>query len=445
MSALMLLEDWCKGMDLDLRKVLLIVGIPVECDEAEIQETVKASLEVLCNYRILGRMFRREDNAKAVFIELAEVVDFTVIPSQIPGRGGAWEVVVQPRNPDDEFLTRLSYFLKGEGRRMVDVAQTLGYTAAPEGLEPGIFPQVKPIVLQPLKESMWYRKLKVFSGSSFPGPGEESFEVWLEQVTEIMQVWQVSEIEKRRRLLESLRGPALSIIRVLRAHNDTMTVEQCLDALKQIFGSKEDHRTAQLKFLQAFQLSREKTSVFLLRLEPLVQKAVQHSPVSVRSTDHIRLKHVLARANLTSTLRGKLEILDQRGCPPTFLELIKLIRDEEEWETTLALMREKERNGGRSPRPSGRQGGVAEANLPVPQVVTQPGTSCESSTQTTQEGLVPSIKRRRQPCCSAEEDGHNQITYAKIENQPPVMENAQIVAQVSGNEAGAGAMSHPKP
>ncbi|XP_006905224.1 paraneoplastic antigen-like protein 5 [Pteropus alecto] len=444
MSAVMLLEDWCKGMDLDPRKALLIVGIPVECEEAEIKETVKAGLQLLCNYRMLGRMFRREDSSKAVFIELAEAVDFSAIPSQIPGRGGAWEVVVQPRNPDDEFLTRLSYFLKGEGRRMVDVAQTLGYGTATEGMEPGVFPQVKPIVLQPLKESMWYRKLKVFSGSTFPGPGEESFEVWLEQVNEIMKVWQVSEIEKRRRLLESLRGPALSIIRVLRAHNDTMTAEQCLDALKQIFGSKEDHRTAQFKFLQAFQMSREKTSVFLLRLEPLLQKAVQHSPMSVRSTDLIRLKHMLARANLTSTLRGKLEILDQRGCPPTFLELIKLIRDEEEWETTLAVMKEKERNGARSPRASGRQG-IAEAIFSMPQVLMQAGPSCESSTQTVQEGAVPSVKRRRQPCGSAEGEGHNQMTYPKMENQPPVMEPAQFVAQVSGNEAGAGALSHPKP
>uniref|UniRef100_A0A9L0S447 PNMA family member 5 n=1 Tax=Equus caballus TaxID=9796 RepID=A0A9L0S447_HORSE len=344
--AVTLLEDWCKGMDLDPRKALLIVGIPVECSEAEIKETVKAGLQPLCAYKVLGRMFRREDNAKAVFIELADTVNYAMMPSEIPGKGGAWQVVVKPRNPDDEFITRLNYFLKDEGRRMVDVAKSLGYSTLTEGMEPEGLAQVKLPVLQPLKESMWYRKLKVFSGSVSPGPGEENFEGWLEQVTDMMQIWQVPEVEKMRRLLESLRGSALSIMRVLRANNDSMTMEQCLDALKEIFGNKEDWRTSQFKFLQTFQKTGEKISVFLLRLEPLLQRAVQQSPFSMHSTDMIRLKHILARASMTTTLRGKLEILDQRGHPPTFLELVKLIRDEEEWETTMAVTKERERATG---------------------------------------------------------------------------------------------------
>lgn len=273
MAAVTLLEDWCRGMDLDPRKALLIVGIPTECSETEIKETVKAGLQPLCAYRVLGRMFRREDNAKAIFIELADFVNFTMIPSEIPGKGGAWEVVVKPRNSDDEFITRLNYFLKDEGRKMADVAKILGYSSVTEGVEPEGSSPFKLAVLQPLKESMWYRKLKVFSGNTFPGPGEESFEVWLEHVTETMKVWQVSMVEKRRRLLESLCGPALSVMRMLLANNDSMTVEQCLDALKQIFGSKEDYRTSQFKFFQTFQLSGEKISGFLLRLEPLLQKS----------------------------------------------------------------------------------------------------------------------------------------------------------------------------
>nr|XP_026259294.1 paraneoplastic antigen-like protein 5 [Urocitellus parryii] len=444
--AVTLLEDWCKGMDLDPRKALLIVGIPMECTEAEIKETLKAGLHPLCTYRMLGRIFRREDNAKAVFIELADTVNYAAIPSQIPGKGGAWEVVVKPRNPDDEFINRLTYFLKDEGRRMVDVAKTLGYSTLPiEGIEPEDLDQVKPPVLQPLRESMWYRKLKVFSGGALPGSGEESFEAWLEQVTEMMQMWQVSEIEKRRRLLESLRGPALSIMRVLLANNDSMTVEQCLDALKQIFGNKEDCRTSQFRFLQTSQKSAEKISAFLLRLEPLLQKAVQQSPLSVQSTDMIRLKHILAQASMTAALRGKLELLDQRGCPPTFLELMKLIRDEEEWETTMAVMKEKQRQVGRGRRASGRQV-VAEVGYSAVQVTMQAGCFSENSTQTAQEGVSPSLKRRRLSCelCTMGK-GHGQAECPKAEDQSPPMLRPKIAEEGSGNEEGAGGMSHPKP
>ncbi|XP_047620036.1 paraneoplastic antigen-like protein 5 [Phacochoerus africanus] len=441
--AVTLLEDWCKGMDLDPRKALLIVGIPVECSEAEIKETVKAGLHPLCTYRVLGRMFRREDNAKAVFIELADTVNYAMIPREIPGKGGAWEVVVKPRSSDDEFMNRLNYFLKDEGRRMVDVAKTLGYSTPTEGMEPEASDQVRSPALQPLKESVWYRKLRVFSGSTFPGPDEDSFEGWLEHVTELMPLWQVSEVEKRRRLLESLRGSALSVVRVLRANDESMTVEQCLDALKQIFGAKEDCRTSQFKFLQTFQKSGEKISSFLLRLEPLLQKAVQKSPLSVRSTDMIRLKHILARSCMSTSLRAKLELLDQRSRAPTFLELMQVIRDEEEWEATMGLT--KERQVGRGHRASGRPV-LVEAGVPMPQVVVQTGPFNESSTQTIQEGISLSLKRRRMSCCyGSGEEGPSQAACPSVENQAPAKQKPQFAAAESGNEMGAGAMSHPEP
>ncbi|XP_010599078.1 paraneoplastic antigen-like protein 5 [Loxodonta africana] len=443
--AVNLLEDWCKGMDLDPRKALLIVGIPIECSEAEIKETVKVGFQPLFSYRVLGRMFMRENNAKAVFIELAEPVNYSLMPSHILGRGGTWEVVVNPRNPDDEFISRLNYFLKDEGRRMVDVAKTLGYSSpgATEGREHEVLgPEAAP-GLQPLKESMWYRKLKVFSGNAFPVPGEETFEVWLEQATEMMQLWQVSEVEKRRRLMESLRGSALSIMRVLRANNDAMTVEECLDALTQIFGNKEDYRTSQFHFLQAFQKSGEKISTFLLHLEPLLHKAVQHSPITTRSADMIRLKHILARASMTPSLRGKLEILDQRGCPPTFLELMKLIRDEEEWETTMAVSQEKQRQVGKGRRGSSRQV-MVEVHAPAPQAPMPAGSFIENSTQTAQGGAPLSLKRKRLPCSYGSGDD-DQVMCPGAENQPSAKKQQPVAVEESGNGVGAGALSHPEP
>ena len=433
-----LLEDWCKGMDLDPRKAVLIVGIPVECSEKEITETLKAGLQPLCAYSALGRMFRREDNSKAVFIELADEVNYAMMPNQIPGKGGTWEVVVKPRSPDDERINRLNYFLKGEGRRMVDVVNTLGHSTYPEDVEPKGLAQVEPPVPQPLKESVWYPKLKVFSGSTFPDPGEENSEAWLEQVTEMMQMWQVPEVEKQRRFLESLEGPALSLIQVLRANNDSMTVEQCLDTLKQIFGSKEDYRTSHLNFLQTCQKSGEKVSDFLLRLEPLLQNALQHSPWSVRSADMIRLKHVLAQASRSSALQGKLKLLEQRGRAPTFLQLLKLIRDEE-WEATMAVAREKQRQVGRGRRASGPQV-LAETSVPAPPVMVQARLFRGSSAETVREGATLSLERRQVPClCGTGEEGQSQAAC------PPAKQKPQLAAEELGNEMGAGAMSHPKP
>ncbi|XP_007957141.1 paraneoplastic antigen-like protein 5 [Orycteropus afer afer] len=447
--AVNLLQDWCKGVDLDPRKALLIVGIPTECSEEEIRETIKANLEPLCSYTVLGQIFRKEDNAKAVFVQLTEPVNYAVMPTHILGRGGIWEVVVKPRRADNEFLSRLNSFLKDEGRRLVDVAQILEFSTSrategrkPQVQEPGVVGPAAAPSLPPPKEGMWYRKLKVFSGNASPVPGEEPFDLWLEQATEMMQLWQVSEVEKRRRLLESLRGPALSILCVLRANSNVVTVQQSLEALKLIFGTKEDSRTSQLHLRQAFQESGEKLSAFLIRLEPLLQKAVQHSTTCVHGADTMRLKHVLAKATLPPSLRGKLDILNEHNCAPTFLELMKLVRDEEEWETTMLVTKRKSGQVRDGQGGSTRQVAV-EVHVPPPQAHLMPaGPSMDRSTQTGQEEASPSEKRRRLSCCCASEDLSQVI---KVESESPDDGVQSGAVEESGNGGGAGAVSHPKP
>lgn len=89
----------------------------------------------------------------------------------------------------------------------------------------------------------------------------------------------MGEEEKKRSLLESLQGSALSIMQALWASNDSLTMEQCLKALKQVFGNKENYKIVQFQCLQSpisSQKAAEKLSDHLLRLEPLLQKAVQH-------------------------------------------------------------------------------------------------------------------------------------------------------------------------
>ncbi|EDL82842.1 rCG19945 [Rattus norvegicus] len=432
--AVALLDDWCKGMDLDPRKAVLIVGIPVQCTEAEIKDALKEGLPPLCAHKVIGRMFRREDEAKAVLIELTEVVDYTMMPTHIPAEGGAWEVVVKPRSPDDEFINKLIYFLRDEGRRMVDVAKALGFSTVPTGrMELKNLDQDKPKGLKSLcSNGTCYQKLKVFSGSPFPGPGEESFETWLEEVTELMHLWQVSESEKKQRLVESLRGSALSIMQALWASNDSLTVEQCLKALKHIFGNKEDCKVFQFRFLQSSQKPAEKISDYLLRLEPLLQKAVQQSPLSTHSADSIRLKHILSRVSMTTGLRGKLSLLDQQGCPPTFLELMKLTRDEEEWETTMV---------GKEQNQAEKENRTRET---ADQVVTQEEYFREISTQTIGEEIT-SVKRRRLLWRqSTGEEEHMRESGFWAENESDE-EKPFVTIQESGNERGAWAMSHPNP
>lgn len=72
-----------------------------------------------------AQRFRKEENAKSVFIEFAD--SQLHYDAQIPGNGGAREEEVKPWNPDDEFINRLHCFLKDNSQRMADVSKTLGY------------------------------------------------------------------------------------------------------------------------------------------------------------------------------------------------------------------------------------------------------------------------------------------------------------------------------
>ncbi|XP_052570568.1 paraneoplastic antigen-like protein 8A [Peromyscus californicus insignis] len=123
--AMSLLEDWCKGMGLDIHRSLLVTGIPEHCGHAEIEETLNGILLPLGTYRVLNKIFLRQENVKAALIEVSEGVNLSSIPREFPGRGGVWKVVCRDPTQDAEFLKNLNEFLDAEGRTWEDVVRLL--------------------------------------------------------------------------------------------------------------------------------------------------------------------------------------------------------------------------------------------------------------------------------------------------------------------------------
>ncbi|KAM9194443.1 paraneoplastic antigen Ma2 [Dugong dugon] len=339
--ALALLEDWCGIMSVDTQKSLMVMGIPVDCDEAEIQEVLQENLKSLGRYRLLGKIFRKQDNANAVLLELMEDVDTSVIPSEVQGRGGIWKVIFKTPNQDTEFLERLNLFLEKEEQTLAGMFRALGHEGVSTATVPSISPELLASLVgqaiahapQPLLP-MRYRKLRIFSGSAVPAPEEEPFEIWLEQATEIVKEWPVAEAEKKRWLMESLRGPALDLMHIVQADNQSVSVEECLEAFKQVFGSLESRRTSQVRYLKTYQEEGEKVSAYVLRLETLLRKAVEKRAIPRNIADQVRLEQVMAGASLSEILWCRLRELKDQGPPPSFLELMKVIREEEEEEAS---------------------------------------------------------------------------------------------------------------
>ncbi|XP_008047264.1 PNMA-like protein 1 isoform X1 [Carlito syrichta] len=132
--ALTLLEDWCRGMELDIHRSLLVTGIPEDCDQAEIEETLNGILSPLGPYRVLNKIFVREDNAKTALVVFGEGVNLSTIPREFPGRGGVWRVICRDPTQDAEFLKNLNEFLDAEGRTWEDVVRLLQLNQPPRSL-----------------------------------------------------------------------------------------------------------------------------------------------------------------------------------------------------------------------------------------------------------------------------------------------------------------------
>uniref|UniRef100_A0A8I3PG43 PNMA family member 6A n=1 Tax=Canis lupus familiaris TaxID=9615 RepID=A0A8I3PG43_CANLF len=315
--AVTMLQDWCRWMGVSARRGLLILGIPEDCDEAELQESLEAALWPMGHFTVLGKVFREEDNATAA----------------LPGHwGGPWNVVFVPRCSGDEFLSRVFHFLEQQGQTVESVAGALGL-----GLRRVCWLRSVSQAVQPWVETMRYQRLGVFSGRDQPALGEESFEAWLHHTADMLHVWQgVSEREKRRRLMEGLRGTALQLVHGLLAENPARTAQDCLAALIQVFGDNESQATLRVKCLTAQQHSGERLSAFVLRLEVLLQKAIEKGALARASADHVRLRQVLTRANLTEPLDEALRKLRMVGRSPSFLEMLGLVRESEAWEASLA-------------------------------------------------------------------------------------------------------------
>ncbi|KAL1766996.1 hypothetical protein HispidOSU_029063 [Sigmodon hispidus] len=191
--------------------------------------------------------------------------------------------------------------------------------------------------LQPVLENMAYQELRHFSGMEEPGCGGQSFESWLDHANDMLYLWRhISERERRRRLVESLGGPALDLLcELLEEHPDT-PAQDCLAALVQVFGNKDTVMTARLKFLTCSQRPQETLFAYVMRLEGLLQMALEKGAIQPAMVDQARARQVLMRARPNQMLQNNLRRMRLERHPPGFLGLLRLVRETEAWEAALA-------------------------------------------------------------------------------------------------------------
>lgn len=168
-------------------------------------------------------------------------------------------------------------------------------------------------------------RLRVFSGRSPRPPNEPDFDTWRASVDLLLSDPSVSDLHRARRILDSLLPPAADVVKHVRP---PALPAVYLELLESVYGSVEDGDELLSKFMGTLQNQGEKSSDFLHRLQVILSTTIRRGGIAERDHDRCLLKQFM-RGCWDDGLIASLQLGRREAQPPTFAELVVLIRTEE--------------------------------------------------------------------------------------------------------------------
>ena len=335
------LKSWCSIALVDIDYALMVI-IPTKQD-IETSELEDILDKVLGRVKVRRKMFSDEKGVLKVLCETRVMVDADKVPSEVsPGEDlESWTVVAYKETTDaaEDFNSKLNALLQAEGKTEEDLQALLAGKATPQATPQtpteAILRAVGDLLdktAKPQSESGSYRRLRIFSGVIPTPVSEEPFDHWVEQANLMVEESESNDKEKRRRIFESLKGPALEIFKAVRLSDPDVSPKGCIKALEGAFGTAESGEDLYFSFRLMQQQEGEKLSDFLRRLERSLTKVVQRGGLQDKSIDQARVEQLLRGAVKADLMLIQLRLRERRTTPPTFLELLNEIHKEEEYE-----------------------------------------------------------------------------------------------------------------
>ncbi|XP_052005695.1 paraneoplastic antigen Ma1 homolog [Xyrauchen texanus] len=300
----------------------VIVLIREDVDTSVIEETMQ-TVRCLGRVRVRSRIFNSQQNRYLVLCECKEVVKGEIIPfevSPIEG-GGPWSLIIA-----DEASRCCTQFLmsgsqQSPGTHVEDLRTLFPEDEAAAKSTEAILRAVSDLLDKTSKSSSehgCYRSLRTLSWLLPTTAGEEQFDHWLGQAQLMVEESDCSHKEKRRRLMESLRGPALDIVKAARASDPDVSPEDCLEALEHAFGTAVSGEELYFAFRLLQQQPGEKLSDFLRRLEQSLNRVVQRDGLPLGCADKARLEQLLCGAIASDMMLVNLRLRERKATPQPF-------------------------------------------------------------------------------------------------------------------------------
>uniref|UniRef100_A0A3Q2ZMW1 Uncharacterized protein n=1 Tax=Kryptolebias marmoratus TaxID=37003 RepID=A0A3Q2ZMW1_KRYMA len=332
-----LLENRCTGEGLDASHALVVKQVPVETTVKHIEETLM-NIKALGRVRVRGRMFNPQSQSLMVLCECSERVNTKTIPLDVPPiEGGELWTLHGPADDEENVNTEKSQtdpLPQGSSPSTEEAAapEMLSSDSMPGNSAESIIKVVGDLLaktMRPAQDSNVFRCLRAYSGLSPIPSGEESLDTWMQQAQLMVDESDCSIREKRRRIVESLKGPALEIAQAVRANDPVASPGEYIEALERAFGSPESPEDLYFSFRALHQSVGERLSDFLQRVERKLTKVVQRGGITPNLRDSARVEQLLRGATESDILLLQLRLRERKRNPPSFLTLLNEIREEE--------------------------------------------------------------------------------------------------------------------
>lgn len=175
-------------------------------------------------------------------------------------------------------------------------------------------------------------RLRPFSGR-VPCPNfEVDYETWRNSIECHLADPTVSSAQLVRKIVDSLLPPAATVVKSLGPHANPQAF---VDVLDSAYATVEDGDELFAQFLNVNQNSGERPSIYLQRLQTILNRVVKMKTILPQDSDKQLLKQ-FCRGCWNNALITTLQLEQKKDSPPTFPELLLLLRTEEDKQTAKA-------------------------------------------------------------------------------------------------------------
>ena len=169
-------------------------------------------------------------------------------------------------------------------------------------------------------------KLRPFSGRTPKPENEIDYDTWSAQIKLLLTDVNMPPIQITRQILESLRSPAAEVVKGLQLETPPTIYLQVLDSA---YSTVQDGEELFAQFLNTLQDPGEKPSSYLHRLLTVLNTVVRRGGVAARDIDRHLLRQ-FCRGCWDNGIIAKLQLEQKRENPPSFAQLLLLLRTEED-------------------------------------------------------------------------------------------------------------------